>query len=70
MLANRLSETAARLAGCTLGEARNADCRRDGSCERCGWNADEKKRRAALPLENDGRGVWRKVVGGGRGGGQ
>lgn len=61
----RMAETAARLAGCTLGDARTANCRDIGACSHCGWSKAEAERRRAIPLTPDAQGLARKAVGSG-----
>ncbi len=59
----RMVETAARLAGCTLGDARTANCRDIGACSHCGWSKAETERRRMIPLTPGGNGLARKAVG-------
>ncbi len=61
----RLVEASARLAGCTLGDARAANCRDIGACSHCGWSKAEAERRRAIPLTPDAQGLARKAVGSG-----
>lgn len=45
---------------CTLGkDAMNCS---GTKCAACGWNVSEVKRRAALPLKRNSKGLWQKQL--------
>ena len=45
---------------CTLGKDA-MDCS-GTKCAACGWNVSEVKRRAALPLKRNSKGLWEKQL--------